>query len=123
MTTGNPHPTDDAVTAWHEAVNGRDLNAARTAVSDPVVVHGPRGTGPIDAAGFADWIVRSGIRLDPRRRHLIDDRTVIVEQEATWPEAPDPVRVATVFTVDDGRVSSVLRFPSLDEAREAADAS
>lgn len=89
-------------------------------MSDPVVVHGPRGTGPIDAADFADWIVRSGIHLDPHGRHVIDDRTVIVEQRATWPDSPDLVQVATLFTVDDGRVSSVLRFPSLDEAQEAS---
>ena len=111
---------EKAIIAWHAAVNDRDLAAARAAVSDPVDVSGPRGSGPAPAAEFADWIVRSGIRLRPVSWHTVADDIVVVAQEATWPDDPDPAAVATVFRVRDGVVSLVHRFGSLDEAQGAA---
>ena len=110
----------DAIDEWHDAVSSGDPERAATAVGDPVVVLGPRGAGAITPAQFADWVERSGIRLEPRGRHVVSDRLVVVEQDATWPESPDPVRVATVFRVVDGTVTAALRLPDLDAALQLA---
>ncbi|WP_328473124.1 hypothetical protein OHA21_11690 [Actinoplanes sp. NBC_00393] len=107
------------ITAWHEAVNQRDLVAAQKLVTDPVEVAGPRGIQRITAAEFADWITTSGIRMRPLSTHPVDDATAVVEQEATWPGS-DAARVATLFRTRDGAISSISRFASLDEALRAA---
>lgn len=101
---------------WHDAINTADLERARELVSDPIVVTGPKGSGAISADDFTAWVTRSGIRLQPVNWHPVSDAIVVVEQDATWPEAPTPVRVATVFRVSGGRVSAALRFPNLEEA-------
>ena len=111
---------EDVISTWHAAVNGRDLEAAREAVTDPVDVSGPRGAGPIPAAAFVDWIIGSGIRLRPLTWHPVADDTMVVEQEATWPDATTPTRVATLFRVSDGKVGLVHRFSDLHEALRAA---
>ena len=53
---------------------------------------------------------------------VIDDGdSVIVEQRATWQAASDePQVVASVFGVRDGRVASVVRYPSLADALKAS---
>src|SRR5689334_2894465 len=109
-------PAAAAVSRWHEAVNQRDLSMAQRAVTDPIVVSGPRGTGPVTAEQFAQWILNSGIELRPRSQHDISDRVVVVEQEARWPESANWVGVATVFRATGDRVSAALRFPDLATA-------
>lgn len=104
------------VRQWHEAVNAANLAQARQKVSDPLVVNGPRGAGAISAADFADWIIRSGIHLRPVNWHPVAERIVVVEQDATWPEAPEPARIATMFRLTGDRVSAALRFPDLPQA-------
>ena len=101
---------------WHEAVNTANLQRARDAVSDPIVVSGPKGSGAISADEFTEWVIRSGVRLQPVNWHPVAGSIAVVEQDATWPEAPDPVRVATVFRVGRERVSAALRFPDLEQA-------
>lgn len=105
---------------WHESVNAGDLDRSARAVSDPVVVLGPKGAGPITPAGFAEWVERSRITLRPTSWHPISDRLMVVEQDATWPETPKPVRVATLFRVKDGKVTAALRLPQLREALDLA---
>jgi hypothetical protein len=113
---------EEAVNAWHAAVNGRDLTAARAAVTDPVDVAGPRGTQRISADAFVEWILASGIRLRPLSAHPVDESTMVVEQEATWPTGAARTMVATLFRVRDGTVSTVHRFDSLHDALRAASA-
>lgn len=108
------------VLAWHEAVDAGDRDRAIDVVGDPVVVLGPRGAGPISPTDFADWIDRSGIRLEPRSWHAVSDELVVVEQDATWPTSPEPTRVATVFRVRNGHVTAALRLPTLQEALDLA---
>ena len=112
--------TEHAVIRWHDAVNSKDLAAARRAVSDPVVVNGPRGAGAVTPDGFADWVERSGIELRARSWHPIGDRVLVVEQDARWPLTPDSMPVATVFRATGHRVSAALRFPDLPAALEFA---
>ena len=101
---------------WHDAVNAADLERVQETVSDPVVVTGPKGSGAISANDFTDWVTRSGICMQPVNWHPVAEGIAVVEQDATWPDAPDPVRVATMFRVSQGRVSAALRFPDLDKA-------
>lgn len=110
---------------WHRAVNERDFDAARSVSADGILLGGPRG----ETTGITlllDWIGHSGIRLTPVSWHPVDEETVVVEQDATWPGRPDagsgsaPVRLATLFRVEDGRVTAVLRFDGLDAALAAA---
>ncbi|MFT4037378.1 MAG: hypothetical protein QM692_04300 [Thermomicrobiales bacterium] len=107
---------ESALHQWHDAVNTANLEQARRVVSDPVVVNGPHGSGAISATDFADWITRSGIRLQPVSWHPVAERIVVVEQDATWPEAPEPARVATVFRLTGDHVSAALRFPDRAQA-------
>ena len=111
---------EGAINRWHEAVNGGRLERARGTVTDPVVVLGPKGAGPITPGEFGDWVVRSGIRLDARSWHPVSDRLMVVEQDAIWPGERAAVRVATVFRVTGDRVSAALRLPDLRSALELA---
>lgn len=115
------YPTiEAAIERWHEAVNDKDLDTARLAVCDPIVVNGPKGAGPITPDEFADWISRSGIELRARSWHPISDRMMVVEQDARWPGNAEWARVATVFRVTGDRVSAALRFPDLRSALDFA---
>ncbi len=109
-----------AVVRWHRAVNRCDLTDARAAVTDPIVVNGPRGAGPITVDAFVGWIEQSGITLRPVAFHLIGERVIVVDQVARRPEADD-TRVATFFRITDGRISAALRFPDLDAALDFAE--
>ena len=109
-----------AINRWHAAVNDGDRDAAARAVTDPVVVLGPKGAGPITPAAFADWVERSGIRLVPRSWHPVSERLMVVEEDASWPESSAPTRVASLFRVTGDKVSAALRLPDLKQALELA---
>ncbi|TDQ05199.1 nuclear transport factor 2 family protein [Labedaea rhizosphaerae] len=111
---------EDVIAQWHEAVNSGDRQRAIALVTDPIVVLGPKGAGPITPDQFAEWIVRSGIKLVPRDWHPVDEHCVVVEEDATWPDNPEPTRVATVFRLSDGKVAAALRKPDLASALELA---
>lgn len=111
---------ETAVARWHDAVNGRDLEAAGHAVTSPIVVNGPRGAGSITRSQFVEWIVQSGVVLRPVSSHPVGERIRVVEQDAHWPDDTTTTRVATVFRVTGDRVSAALRFPTADAALEFA---
>jgi hypothetical protein len=111
---------EGAIDRWHERVNSGDLEAVAGVVTDPVVVLGPKGAGPITPTGFAEWVDRSGIRLVPRSWHPIGERLMVVEEDASWPGSSAPTRVATVFRVTGDKVSAALRLPDLRQALELA---
>jgi hypothetical protein len=113
-----------AVHEWHRVVNERDLDAARHIVTDDVSIGGPKG----QASGrdvFIDWIAHAGIRLVPVSWHPVTDTTIVVVQDATWPGRTDsdpaaaPIRLATLFRLEDGRIAAALRFDSLRQALTA----
>ncbi|HTE17334.1 MAG TPA: hypothetical protein VK689_03005 [Armatimonadota bacterium] len=108
----DPNP----IQRWHDTVNLADLEGVRDVITDPVVVSGPQGAGTITAGEFAEWVIRSGIRLQPVSWHVAGERIVVVEQEATWPESEEPRTVATMFRLTGNRVSAALRFPDLEQA-------
>ncbi|MFG1907771.1 hypothetical protein [Kribbella sp. NPDC048928] len=111
---------EGAINRWHQRVNEGDPAAVAEVVTDPVVVLGPKGAGPIKPAGFADWVDRSRIRLVPRSWHPVSERLMVVEEDASWPESTEPTRVATVFRVTGDKVSAALRLPDLQQALELA---
>ncbi|MEV0433219.1 hypothetical protein [Nocardia sp. NPDC050413] len=109
-----------AIEEWHASVDSGDLERSARAVGDPVVVLGPKGAGSITPAQFAEWVQRSGITLVPRSWHAVSEHLAVVEQDATWPESTEPMRVATVFRAAGGKVTAALRMPDLDAALELA---
>ena len=109
------------VIAWHEALNSDDVERL-IALSHPnVEVGGPRGTAR-GAQVLREWVDRANINLEPGRI-LHEADTVVVEQEAEWVSAEpgSRQRVASVFLVHDGLVTSVVRYPGLAEAIRAVD--
>ncbi len=114
------HHLEAAINRWHDAVNTGDSAETAGAVTDPVVVLGPKGAGPITPDEFADWVMRSGISLTARSWHPVSERLMVVEQDATWPANEAPARVATVFRVTGDRVSASLRLPDLRAALDLA---
>ena len=45
---------------------------------------------------------------------------MVVEEDAIWPESPEPIRVATVFRVSGTKVTAALRLPDLTSELELA---
>ncbi|MGW5451357.1 hypothetical protein [Nocardia sp. NPDC003979] len=109
-----------AIEEWHASVDSGDLERSARAVGDPIVVLGPKGAGSITPAQFAEWVKRSGITLVPRSWHAVGKHLAVVEQDATWPESTEPMRVATVFRTAGGKVTAALRMPDLHAALELA---
>jgi ketosteroid isomerase-like protein len=92
--------------------------------SSDIEVAGPRGSGRGEKL-LRDWFGRAGVRLEPLQTFSRDTDVVVVEQRATWaaPEgdtASPPRTVASVFSVADGRVTSVMRYADLASALEAS---
>jgi hypothetical protein len=69
-----------------------------------------------------DWVGRAGIHLEPRR-WFAGLGNVVVEQIATWrtPEGgmTEPVTIASSFQLEDGKVSRMVRYESLEAALAA----
>jgi len=123
----DPTPAVPAATVtllrdWHQAVSAKDVDRVLALCTPDVELRGPSGT----ASGHdqvRDWLARSGIRL--RLRSLTSwHGAFLAVQEATWPRVGDqPAAPAeacvTVFGVRDGKVSSVARYATVEEAESA----
>jgi ketosteroid isomerase-like protein len=101
---------------WHDAVNAGDVAAALTWCAEDVAVQGPRGVGH-GLELMRGWLTRSGIRLEPQEPLTESDGRFVVREVARWTtaNAPDgaplePTETWCVFTVADGKLSSVARF-------------
>jgi hypothetical protein len=112
-------PEVEAVLAWHEALNAGDAQRLAALSHPEVEVGGPRGS----ARGrrvLGDWVARANVRLEPLRS-FHSGRTVVVEEAATWRDArtgetTGEATVATVFGLDGGLVSKILRHDRLEDA-------
>lgn len=110
---------EDIVFQWHAALNEGDLERLVSLSADDVLVGGPRGSGR-GTQLLREWFGRAGLRLVPSAVYARDN-IVVVEQQASWGAEADQTLVASVFTVDTtGKVNSVVRYDTLDAARQAA---
>ncbi len=107
------------VEAWHQALNGGDIERVLALSHPDIEVGGPRGSGR-GSELLREWVGRAGIYLKPRRVFRREN-IVVVEQGAVW-RSKDTGRltsaqtVASVFVVRDGRIASVVRYPDVAEA-------
>jgi hypothetical protein len=109
----------EVVRAWHDAVNAGDVDRLLALSTDDIEVGGPRGAGR-GAQLLRDWFGRAGIHLEPRQL-FVRGATVVAAQGAMWRDAGSGVirgeeTPASVFVVDAGRVSCVIRYPDLAAA-------
>jgi hypothetical protein len=107
------------VEAWHDALNAGDVNWLASLVSDDIEVGGSRGSGR-GIALLREWVDRAGIHMEPLRIFHRDE-TVVVEQDAVWrsPETGETGStqiVATVFTIRNDLIDSIMRYNDLDTA-------
>jgi ketosteroid isomerase-like protein len=110
---------EDVVRQWHAALNEGDLERLVGLSAEDVLVGGPRGTGR-GTQLLREWFGRAGVRLVPRAVYP-DGDTVVVDQLASWGPDAEPAPVASVFAVNsEGKVSRVLRYDTLDQAKDAA---
>jgi mannose-6-phosphate isomerase-like protein (cupin superfamily) len=111
------------VRAWHDAVNGGEIDRLAELLDDDVEFGGPRGSGR-GATVVLDWARHSGIHLEPYR-WFQRGNDVVVEEIATWqlPDAGElapPSDVSTHFKVRNDLVRRVMRYDTLQEALAAA---
>ena len=116
-------PEVEAVLRWHEALNAGDAERLASLSHPEVEIGGPRGS----ARGrqvLKDWVGRANVTLEPLRP-FHRDRTVVVEETATWRdpssgEKTGEATVATVFAVEDGLVTTIVRHDGLEDALRSA---
>ena len=111
------------VQAWHDAVNGGEVDRLAELLDDDVEFGGPRGSGR-GASIVLDWARNSGIHLEPIRWFQRGE-DIVVEELATWhlPETGEmapPGDVSTHFKIRNGVIRRVVRYDSLPEALTAA---
>ena len=104
---------------WHDAVNAGDIEAAVACCDTQVAVQGPRGVGHGHDL-MRGWLARSGIRLEPKEDLVEHGGRFVVREIARWTtaDAPDgapvePTETWCVFTVADGKLTSVARFETI----------
>jgi hypothetical protein len=107
------------IAAWHDALNAGDVDRLVSLSSADVEIVGPRGTGQ-GSQLLRDWVARSGIRLE-MRRVFARDSTVVAEELAEWRstdtgEIVDRQDLATIFHIENSRVSYIDRRPSVADA-------
>jgi ketosteroid isomerase-like protein len=113
-------PEIQTIIAWHEALNAGDVERLLALSRPDIEVGGPRGSTR-GAQILREWVDRADIRLEPGRI-FGEAGTVVVEQGAEWQsaDAGNVQRVASVFVVSDGLLTSVVRYPDLASALRAA---
>lgn len=108
---------DSVIVIWHVAVNNGDSTTAAAACTEDVRLGGPQG----DASGRDEmrrWVEGAGVRLMPRDCYDVPGG-IVVAQDASWKGQgqADPVTVYSTFGLRNGSISSIHRFPTLEEAR------
>lgn len=117
---------EQVVTRWHEAVNSGDVEAAVALCSPEVEVGGPQGAGHGPEI-MRSWLRRSGIRLEPQHPVRESAGHVLVHERAQWTatdaptQAPSdhPVDTWVVFRATGGRLTSVVRYETEEDALRA----
>lgn len=110
------------IEAWHVAVHSGDRVQAGELCTGDVEVGGPRGSGH-GRDIVVDWVGHAGIQLTPVRWYC-GTAGAAVEQDACWADSATgalsaPMRLATAFAVEAGRISRILRHAELARALAA----
>jgi hypothetical protein len=109
------------VNDWLGAVNAADAARLVALTTERVEIVGPRGAGPADRELLADWLTRSGFSARSLRWFCGTDGSVVVEQEASWRDGAQGVRLASQFLVDAHPVAPrVTRYVRHDGGLEPA---
>ena len=111
------------VQAFHDHLNDQKVADVLALATDSVRVGGPRGSGEGKHL-LEEWVGRASITMTPRRWFRADD-TVVVEQMAVWHDPNTGAEtgsqtVASVFTIEDGRIAGIARYGFLAEAVHSA---
>lgn len=107
----------NVVNLFHEYLNAGKIDSVLELVTDHVTIGGPRGQGVSGKHVVEEWFGRAQITMKPLRWFARED-IIIVEQDATWhtENNPEPVRVATVFTITNNLISGIVRHGDVIEA-------
>lgn len=113
-----PHPAVALVRAWVAAVNAVDIPGVVSRSSRDIVLGGPRGSA-VGQKELRDWVERTRLLIDVERIFAAGTRVVLLHR-ATWRD-PKGLRIAEAtqasrFDVAGDRVSTVVRYDSLDDA-------
>lgn len=103
-----------AADLWTEKVNAKDIQGVLKVSDSNIEMVGPRGT----TAGhdtLAQWVEGSGLQLITKTRYA-KGGTVVYEQQGVWEDQNGQVTVYTVMEVENGKVTRVSRYDTLDEA-------
>jgi hypothetical protein len=111
------------VQAFHDTLNDRKVAELLALASDHVRVGGPRGSGEGKHL-LEEWVGRANISMTPLRWFRAGD-TVVVEQQATWHDPETGAEtggqtIASVFTIEEGRIAGIARYGFLAEAVHGA---
>ncbi|WP_278313590.1 nuclear transport factor 2 family protein [Lolliginicoccus levis] len=105
------------VLAWHEALNGRDLETLVDLSSDDVdiaaVDHASQGI-----AALREWASALTVTLSPGRI-FAHDGVVVVEEHIAGSAPGDEAEAASAFRVVDDQVTSMFRHGTVEEALAA----
>ena len=107
------------VELWHEALNIKHKKGLSDLVKENVKMVGPKGN--VEGVNIMlEWIDRANIMLTPKRYFQLND-IVIVEELAVWYEAEtekemDTALLASVFVLENGLITSIQRYNSINEA-------
>jgi limonene-1,2-epoxide hydrolase len=119
MVVGNPL---DVVFAWEKAVSAADGDGACALSDEDIEVGEPRGSGRGHQV-VRDLIARRSELALELLRTFQRDGIAVIEHRAIW-KVGDGSRsatvIGTVFKVSGGRVVSVVRYDTLEEALTAA---
>ena len=109
----------EIATAWQEAVNTQDKEKLLGLSHPEIEIVGPRGT----AHGhdiLLTWLERAGLSLETKRTFAGED-SVVLAQHGVWRnaetgEVQGEADVATSFRIENGQVTQLARYDTLNEA-------
>ncbi|CAM2925536.1 hypothetical protein [Skermania piniformis] len=108
------------VLAWHDALNGGDVDTLLELSSDDIEIAGAAG-GAQGLLALRVWATTAGIRLEAGRMYTWDG-IVVTEQQLTRSGTSAPAEtVASAFRVVHDHVTSVFQHPDLATALAATD--
>ncbi len=117
--TDQTYSPNDVVRAWEQAVNERAVNRALELSHPDVEIVGPRGVAK-GADVLRDWLSHAGLSLTTHCS-FVREGVVVNDQHGVWRdvksgEVVGEAAVATNYKVEDGRITYVARYDTLDEA-------